>query len=54
MLTVLNERGYPYVDDGRSTPFIRGVSTGERGVCGGREFEVWDIAVAPGSTLLSY
>ncbi|BBE21596.1 hypothetical protein MN0502_04790 [Arthrobacter sp. MN05-02] len=54
VLTVLNERGYPYVDEYRSTPFIRGVPTGNRGVCGGQDLEVWDIAVAPGSTLLFY
>lgn len=54
VLTVLNERGYPYVDENRSTPFIRGVPTGVRGMCGGREVEMWDIAVDPGSTLLSY
>ncbi len=54
ILTVLNERGYPYVDENRTTPFIRGVPTGVRGTCGGREFEVWDIAVDPGSTLLFY
>ena len=54
ILTVLNERGYPYVDDDRSTPFIRGVPTGGRGECGGQELEVWDIAVDPGSTLLFY
>ncbi|MHA7180098.1 serine/threonine-protein kinase [Arthrobacter sp. MDB2-24] len=54
VLTVLNERGYPYVDSGRPTPFIRAVPTGERGMCGGREFGVWDIAVAPASTLLYY
>ncbi|AUZ86581.1 hypothetical protein CVO76_02205 [Arthrobacter agilis] len=54
VLTVLNERGYPYVDEYRSAPFIRGVPTGGRGVCGGQDLEVWDIAVAPGSTLLFY
>ncbi|MHA7280735.1 hypothetical protein ACX80H_13380 [Arthrobacter sp. MDT2-2] len=54
VLTVLNERGYPYVDEGRPMPFIRAVPTGERGMCGEREFGVWDIAVAPASTLLSY
>ncbi|WP_104181997.1 hypothetical protein [Arthrobacter sp. B0490] len=54
VLTVLNDRGYPYVDDNRSTPFIRGVPAGERGECGGQELEVWDIAVDPGSTLLVY
>ncbi|MHA7210682.1 hypothetical protein [Arthrobacter sp. MDT1-65] len=54
ILTVLNERGYPYVDDNRSTPFIRGVPTGQRGECRGQELEVWDIAVEPGSTLLIY
>ncbi len=54
VLTVLNERGYPYVDEYRAAPFIRGVPTGGRGVCGGQDLEVWDIAVAPGSTLLFY
>ncbi|MHA7219137.1 hypothetical protein ACX80L_09620 [Arthrobacter sp. MDT1-48-3] len=54
VLTVLNERGYPYVDEDRAAPFIRGVPTGGRGVCGGQDLEVWDIAVAPGSTLLFY
>ncbi len=54
ILTVLNERGYPYVDENRSAPFIRGVATGDRASCGGQEFDVWDIAVAPGSTLLFY
>ncbi|MCU1633380.1 MAG: hypothetical protein JWM61_2032 [Micrococcaceae bacterium] len=54
ILTVLNERGYPYVDHNRQTPFIRGVPTGERGACLGQELEVWDIAVAPASTLLFY
>ncbi len=54
ILTVLNERGYPYVDENRSTPFIRGVPTGGRGRCGGQELEVWDIAVFPVSTLLFY
>jgi hypothetical protein len=54
VLTVLNERGYPYVDENRSTPFIRGVPTGIRGTCDGREVEMWDIAVDPGSTLLFY
>lgn len=54
ILTVLNERGYPYVDENRSTPFIRGGATGGRGVCGGQELEEWDIAIVPGSTLLFY
>jgi hypothetical protein len=54
VLTVLNERGYPYVDDNRAAPFIRGVPTGTRGDCDGREVEVWDISVDPGSTLLFY
>ncbi len=54
ILTVLNERGYPYVDENRPAPFISGTPTGERGACGGRELEIWDIAVEPGSTLLFY
>ncbi|MUK01442.1 hypothetical protein GM708_05575 [Vibrio cholerae] len=54
ILTVLNERGYPYVDENRPAPFISGAPTGETGVCGGRELEIWDIAVEPGSTLLFY
>ncbi|MFC3298250.1 hypothetical protein FJV46_09880 [Arthrobacter agilis] len=52
ILTVLNERGYPYVDENRSAPFILGRPTGDRGICEGRELDVWDIAVAPDSTLL--
>lgn len=54
VLTVLNERGYPYVDENRSAPFISGAATGDQASCGGQEFDVWDIAVAPGSTLLFY
>lgn len=54
VLTVLNDRGYPYVDDQRQSPFISGAPTGGRGGCGGQELEVWDIAVEPGTTLLSY
>ncbi|WP_104166966.1 hypothetical protein [Arthrobacter sp. SX1312] len=54
VLTVLNDRGYPYVDEQRQAPFIGGVPTGEQGECGGQELEVWDIAVEPGTTLLSY
>lgn len=54
VLTVLNERGYPYVDENRPTPYIRGVATGERATCGGQELDVWDIAAGPGSTLLFY
>ncbi|KQO02820.1 hypothetical protein ASF21_00145 [Arthrobacter sp. Leaf234] len=54
VLTVLNERGYPYVDENRPTPYIRGVATGERATCGGKELDVWDIAAGPGSTLLFY
>ncbi|WP_434995894.1 hypothetical protein [Arthrobacter sp. Ld5] len=54
VLTVLNDRGYPYVDDKRQAPFIGGTPTGEQGECGGQDLEVWDIAVEPGTTLLSY
>ncbi|MBG6226295.1 DNA-directed RNA polymerase specialized sigma24 family protein [Arthrobacter sp. CAN_A2] len=54
VLTVLNDRGYPYVDENRWAPFIGGAPTGGRGECGGQELEVWDIAVEPGTTLLSY
>ncbi|MHA7240868.1 hypothetical protein [Arthrobacter sp. TMS1-12-1] len=54
VLTVLNERGYPYVDESRRAPFISGTPTGGRGECGGQDLEIWDIAVAPGTTLLSY
>jgi len=54
VLTVLNERGYPYVDESRQAPFISGTPTGGRGECNGQDLEIWDIAVAPGTTLLSY
>ncbi|PPB48153.1 hypothetical protein C4K88_14315 [Arthrobacter pityocampae] len=54
VLTVLNDRGYPYVDHQRQVPFIGGTPTGRRDECGGEELEVWDIAVEPGTTLLTY
>ncbi|MHA7283131.1 hypothetical protein [Arthrobacter sp. TMS2-4] len=54
VLTVLNDRGYPFVDDERQAPFISGTPTGERDECGGQELEVWDVAVEPGTTLLTY
>ena len=40
--------------ENRTSPFIRGIPTGEYGTCAGQELEVWDIAITPGNTLLNY